>query len=104
MLLANYVTIINILFYEQRKVILFIMAGKIKIEVERCKGCGLCVEVCPNKLIEISQNINKKGYLHAETRGEGCTGCGLCALVCPDVVIEVYHEAGKKTTVDKESL
>jgi 2-oxoglutarate ferredoxin oxidoreductase subunit delta len=67
------------------------MAGKARINAERCKGCGLCVEICPNKVLAISQNSNKMGYFFAEPCGQGCTGCAMCALVCPDVAIEVYR-------------
>jgi len=71
--------------------------GKIVIDTERCKGCGLCVEVCPNQRIEIADTLNKKGYYAARfkenpKKGEkGCTGCAQCALVCPEVAIEVYR-------------
>ncbi len=87
------------------------MAGKIKIDTERCKGCGLCVLVCPKGSIIISKKSNKKGYFPAQiTDTDGfdelttnCTGCCFCALICPDAAIEVFREdnvvvieAGKK--------
>ena len=57
---------------------------------ERCKGCGLCVEVCPKKIIVMSDVFNSKGYLAAVCRDETvCVGCTLCARACPDVVIEI---------------
>ena len=68
------------------------MAGKIKIDPERCKGCGLCIEVCPKNSITISSKTNTMGYFFAEPCGDGCTGCTVCALICPDVAIEVYRE------------
>lgn len=71
------------------------MAGKIKIDSERCKGCGLCVTVCPQNVITIAEKSNSKGYFPAEPTGPGCTGCTNCAVVCPDCAIEVYREAGK---------
>ncbi|NIP23262.1 MAG: 4Fe-4S dicluster domain-containing protein [Phycisphaerae bacterium] len=68
------------------------MAGKIIINTERCKGCGLCVSVCPKNSIIISKKSNKSGYFPAEVFNDECTGCGLCALICPDVVIRVFRE------------
>ena len=71
--------------------------GKIKIDQERCKGCLLCIEVCPNHRIELAKALNKKGYAPAhfdETVKEdqkGCTACAQCATVCPEVAIEVYR-------------
>ena len=71
------------------------MAGKIKIDPERCKGCGLCIEVCPQGSITITSQTNKMGYFFAEPCGAGCTGCGICALICPDAAIEVYRETAQ---------
>lgn len=68
------------------------MAGKIKIDTELCKGCGLCVLVCPKGGIIISRKSNKKGYFPAEKTNADCTGCSLCALICPDAAIEVFCE------------
>ena len=71
--------------------------GKIVIDRERCKGCQLCFEVCPNHRIGAEDSLNKKGYLPAhftEDAIEGkkaCTGCAQCATVCPEVAIEVYR-------------
>jgi len=70
------------------------MAGEIQIDRERCKGCGLCIQVCPRQSISLSQQANRMGYLFAEPCGSGCTGCALCALMCPDVAIEVYRDGG----------
>lgn len=70
--------------------------GEIKINRERCKGCQLCISVCPKERLGVSKGLNEKGYYPAEyTQGEGkeaCTGCALCALVCPDLAIEVYRD------------
>ncbi len=66
------------------------MAGKIIIDTERCKGCGLCVIVCPKNSIVISNHSNKTGYFPAQTSNTDCTGCAVCAIICPDAVIEVF--------------
>lgn len=72
------------------------MAGKVTIDSERCKGCGLCVVVCPKRTLVISRKSNKHGYFPAETDNRDCTGCAACALICPDAVIEVYRDDGTK--------
>ncbi|MBN1627976.1 MAG: 4Fe-4S dicluster domain-containing protein [Deltaproteobacteria bacterium] len=71
--------------------------GRITIDRERCKGCYLCISVCPNQVIKISRSLNQQGYYPAEpedkvNNGKGCTGCAMCALICPDIAIEVYRE------------
>ena len=72
------------------------MAGRIIIDTERCKGCGLCIEFCPKSCIVVSRQSNKLGYFPAEPTGSDCTGCAICALVCPDAVIEVHRDAPDK--------
>ena len=58
---------------------------------ERCKGCGLCIEACPKKILEFTQRLNPKGYnLVACTDEATCIGCAMCARTCPDIAIEVY--------------
>jgi 2-oxoglutarate ferredoxin oxidoreductase subunit delta len=67
--------------------------GRIVVNEVMCKGCGLCVEVCPQKVIGLAPDrINLKGYHPAELIKDGCTGCAICAIMCPDVVIRVYRE------------
>ncbi len=68
--------------------------GKVVIDSGFCKGCGLCVEVCPSHILELDMNtFTQKGYHPAKCIDEStCTGCATCALVCPDVAITVYRE------------
>lgn len=69
------------------------MMGVIKIDVERCKSCGLCIGTCPLQLLQFSSFRNSKGYHPAEQKNsKSCTGCALCALMCPDSAIQVYRE------------
>lgn len=61
---------------------------------ERCKSCGLCVDVCPKKILQISKDkMNDKGYRPAEIIDrEKCIGCAFCATMCPDAAITVEED------------
>ena len=64
--------------------------GIVHIIEERCKGCGFCVEFCPQGVLVMSKRTNAKGYHPPEITEEGhCVNCGLCALLCPDFAIYV---------------
>lgn len=65
--------------------------GKIYVDIDRCKGCGLCIAACPLDLLELATDVvNKKGYQPMQIHTpEKCIGCANCALMCPDVVITV---------------
>lgn len=58
--------------------------GILKIDAEECKGCGLCIEACPPKVIGMSERLNRYGYRTAVYAGAGCTGCGICFMACPE--------------------
>lgn len=70
------------------------MAGRVKIDIEACKGCGLCTTGCPVKILVIDKKIlNSKGYSPSSCiEPDKCIGCGNCALMCPDLVIEVERD------------
>lgn len=57
----------------------------------RCKGCSLCVEFCPMKIVYIDETvINEKGYNVATIKDrKKCVGCSNCAVMCPDSVITI---------------
>ncbi len=65
--------------------------GKVTFNEDICKGCELCVSVCPKKIISLNKNtINQKGYNPAYvTDQDECIACGNCAIMCPDSVIKV---------------
>ncbi len=66
--------------------------GAIVVDIEKCKGCNICVVSCPTNVIQLSKEVNAKGYPYAYMeQPELCTGCSNCAIVCPDGVIEVYR-------------
>jgi Pyruvate/2-oxoacid:ferredoxin oxidoreductase delta subunit len=66
--------------------------GKVTINVEECKGCGLCVESCPPKCLELGRELSAYGVHPAHYSGHDCTGCGICFYCCPEPgAIEVYR-------------
>jgi 2-oxoglutarate ferredoxin oxidoreductase subunit delta len=58
--------------------------GLLRIDIDECKGCGLCIEACPPKVIHLGERLNHYGYRTAVYAGAGCTGCGICFMVCPE--------------------
>ena len=65
--------------------------AKVTFDEERCKGCGLCVPVCPRQIVVIqTTKLNSKGLHPAWVeKQDQCIGCAFCAIMCPDQVIEV---------------
>ncbi len=52
-----------------------------KVDLEKCEGCGACVDVCPTEAITL--NDDDKAVIDAEL----CTDCGACADECPTEAI-----------------
>jgi 2-oxoglutarate ferredoxin oxidoreductase subunit delta len=74
------------------------MAYQYQIDEERCKGCGLCVTVCPKSVLEISVDVSPKGYFPAfQARPKDCIFCATCCRMCPDVAITITELAGETT-------
>ena len=66
--------------------------GAVEVDIERCKGCNLCVVACPTNVLQLAKQVNGKGYNYSYMENpEACTGCMSCSLVCPDSVITVYR-------------
>lgn len=58
------------------------------INVEWCKGCGICAAFCPKGVIDLDESEKA-----AIVRPEDCIDCGLCELRCPDMAIESEPES-----------
>ncbi len=58
--------------------------GKIaSVEVDRCIGCGQCLEVCRFKAVAPDGPCNEKGQFTHEIDPIACEGCGVCVWNCP---------------------
>ena len=64
--------------------------GRVYLILERCKGCKLCIELCPQQVLQVSEKTNEKGYHYPEIRSDredACVHCEFCTMVCPEFAI-----------------
>jgi hydrogenase-4 component H len=64
--------------------------GRVTVDPELCKGCGLCVRDCPANALELehpSQEHHRLIYYI-----DRCAFCGQCQLTCPFGAIELTNE------------
>lgn len=62
--------------------------AEIHIIKNRCKGCRFCIEFCPMKVLEESDEINERGVHPPRVVDESkCVLCSFCTAVCPDFAI-----------------
>lgn len=60
----------------------------IHILQERCKGCGVCVEVCQTEVLSMSEDTNSNGYSYPVVKDSSrCLVCSMCEMFCPDFAI-----------------
>ncbi len=67
------------------------------LEIDLCKACGICIEICPDKVFD----RDKFGY-PVLARPEECSQCLLCELHCPDFALEVKRRAKKQAKAANE--
>ena len=72
------------------------MASHVDVQNENCKGCGLCIPVCPTKQLSFSGKFNANGYNYIQVANDNCIGCGFCYYSCPEPhALRVYREDKK---------
>lgn len=69
------------------------MAVYLTIQRDRCKGCGLCISLCPKHILALDDSANAKGYHPVKlTDDAACIGCASCAKICPDSIITIQKD------------
>lgn len=72
------------------------LKGKVHINANWCKGCGFCVQFCPQGVLDTSSDYNAKGYHPPYVKNpDDCRDCMFCEMICPEYSIFV--------TLDNES-
>jgi len=76
-----------------------VLAAFLPLEIapERCKGCELCISVCPKDVLALDLAVvNRLGHHPVRlTDAAACTSCAFCARICPDAVFTVYARPRK---------
>lgn len=62
--------------------------ASLKIDDDRCSGCGVCIEVCPHKVITLK---DRKAIVKTL---DACMECGACRMNCPTGAIDVQAGVG----------
>jgi len=76
---------------------------EVRILTEYCKGCGLCVAVCPTEKLVISRTLSPLGVYPAAVRSEvECKLCFNCTVMCPDAAIEIIDVSTSERAAAKK--
>ncbi len=70
--------------------------GQVCLIPDRCKGCRLCIQFCPEQVLRESRKANGKGYHYPEVapgKDEACVHCEFCTMICPEFAIYTVEVA-----------
>ena len=74
----------------------------LSVDAARCKGCRICVAICPHDALYMGNIRSPRGYVNPIENGR-CTGCKQCVWACPDFALSVQKlddVIAKETTED----
>ncbi len=73
-------------------------SNSLTVKKKYCKGCGLCVDVCPTGTLLLQDDNESKFGVSVKVDAENyCIGCSMCEQRCPDFAIFVnYEKEGEK--------
>jgi heterodisulfide reductase subunit A-like polyferredoxin len=60
-----------------------------RVDPERCRGCGRCVEICTFDAVRLVPN--DRGFYTAEVLRHNCVGCGGCVGRCPVTAMDMPY-------------
>ena len=68
-------------------------AREIVINPRYCKGCHICISVCPHSVLKKSEAVDNRGFFLPEVIDiNACRVCHICEMHCPDFAIRVVEE------------
>ena len=67
--------------------------GRHVLDMEKCRGCGACATICPNKAIEMVERETEDGKVRKYPQIDmfKCCFCGLCAEICPTGALKLTN-------------
>ena len=76
--------------------------NKIIINRDWCKGCYICIHICPQNVFGKDSKVNEKGFQDVVVISpEKCIGCKLCELLCPDLCILIEKRKDTENAREK---
>lgn len=83
-----------------------------EIDYEKCRGCGVCVVQCPQKVLYLT-DASTKIHIKCNNRAKGkaamtncsfsCISCGLCVKSCPTKAITLHEDPnGSLPVIDRD--
>jgi len=64
--------------------------GRVEIDADACRGCGLCVRDCPASALELQRE--DKDNFHLFYYPDRCAYCGQCEVSCRFDAIKLTNE------------